>query len=144
MDTNPENAAGPATSPSPNVNNTAGTHPASGHLRDAWLYRRVLRSPIVEPFRKVLRPLVRWVFRPHLHVAAGPDGQGSESVSLKQPSLATVAWWMVFGPLVFVMLLPLLLILVPVVMLLGIAAIIFSAFQEETEDIADRPALKEA
>lgn len=143
MDTHPENPAGPTTSPSVNAN-TAAAHPASGHLRDAWLYRRVLRSPIVEPFRKVLRPLVRWAFQPHLHVAADSDGSGKAGVSLKEPSLATVAWWMVFGPLVFVMLLPLLLILVPVVMLLGIAAVIVSAFRAETDGGGTSPILKEA
>ena len=36
-----------------------------------WQYRRMLRSPLIQPFRQALRPLVRWLFTNHLFIRHG-------------------------------------------------------------------------
>lgn len=103
---------------------------ASGsRFRHAWIYRRLLQSGVVEPFRKVLRPLIRWMFQPHFAVWDGSRHESKVDVSLQKPSMGTLVLSVVLGPLVFLMLLPLILILVPVAALIGIAAVMAASVQ---------------
>ncbi len=139
METNPNTPAGSTSAPEPHLQTptASATVPTHGHaggaIRKAWLYRRVLQSPLVQPFRKVLRPLIRWVFQPHLSM---PAENGRVAINIKPASLATIAWWTIFGPLIFLMLLPLLLILVPLALIVALGALIVGGFQNESSGYA--------
>lgn len=98
----------------------------------AWLYRRIMKSSVVEPFRTVLRPLIRWTWKPHFGVRDA--GAGMVPVNLKPPSAFAILMSVILAPIVFLMLLPLLLILVPVVMFVGVIAIIVPVLQGDMEE----------
>ena len=86
-----------------------------------------MNSPVVEPFRHVLRPLLRWAWQPHLALFGG-----TELVNLKPPSTFALIMSIILGPLVFVMLLPLILILLPVAIVAGVIAVAASSAQCST------------
>ena len=86
-----------------------------------------MNSPVVEPFRHVLRPLLRWAWQPHLSLFGG-----TELINFKPPSTFAMVMSIVLGPLVFVMLLPLILVLLPVAMIAGGLALISASTQYGT------------
>ncbi len=106
------------------------------NLRRIWNYRRVLRSPLCHPFRKLLRPLVRWVFASHLFVYDEARPDSPIGVNLKALSVSTVLLTLLLTPLVFVMLLPLVLILLPVAFCFGLVGIMATALQTDRDDHA--------
>jgi len=88
-----------------------------------------MNSPLVEPFRHVLRPLWRWAWKPHMALFGGPD-----LVNFKPPGALAIVLAILFGPLVFVLLLPLILVLVPVAMVVGMLAILAASLQCEAQE----------
>lgn len=94
------------------------------NLDRLWQYRRMLRSPLIHPFRKVLRPFIRRMF------ASNPDGLNFKLLTLGITLLA-----LLLAPLVFVMLLPLVLILLPVAILFGIIGLISTSAQADADEI---------
>lgn len=91
-----------------------------------------MKSSVVEPFRKVLRPLIRWTWQPHFGVR--DEASGTVPVNLKSPSTFAVVMSVILAPIVFLMLLPLFLILVPVVMFVGVMAILVPVLQGNMEE----------
>ncbi len=89
-----------------------------------------MHSPLMEPYRHLLRPLLRWAWKPHLAILGG-----TELVNLKPPSTFALIMSIILGPLIFVMLLPLILILLPVGMVVGVLAVLAACLQCE----ADQP-----
>lgn len=153
METTPVNAAGSEHVPMPSSDSSTVTRSASeqaanssggGKHRQSWLYRRFLKSGLVEPVRKVLKPLLIWVFKPHIAVTDDTGRRDLVDIDLKPPSAVAIAWWTVFGPLIFLMLLPLILILIPVVMVVGLAAILVAAMQTDADVSQRRPLITRA
>lgn len=142
METTPDNTAGSerAPMPSPTATSPAESHAAdtSGggthHHRQSWLYRRILKSGVIEPVRKVLKPLLLWTFKPHITVHGEGEQETRVDVNLKPPSTVVIVWWTIFGPLIFLMLLPLILILIPVIMVIGLAGIVVAAMQTDSDE----------
>ena len=98
----------------------------------AWLYRRIMKSPVVEPFRKVLQPLIKWTFKPHFGVR--DEANGKVLVNLKPPSTFAVVMTVLLAPIVFLMLLPLFLILIPVLMVVFAMAVLVPALSGDMEE----------
>ena len=98
----------------------------------AWLYRRIMKSPVVEPFRKVLQPLIKWTFKPHFGVS--DEANGKVLVNLKPPSTFAVVMSVLLAPIVFLMLLPLFLILVPVLMFVFGMAVLLPALSGDMDE----------
>jgi len=96
-----------------------------------------MKSSAVEPFRKVLRPLIRWAWKPHLGVR--DDAVGMVPVNLKPPSTFVIVMSVIFAPIIFLMLLPLFLILIPVVMVVGAMALLVPVFQGEVDGSLMQP-----
>ena len=98
---------------------------SSGHKhRPGKIYRVIMNSPVVEPFRHVLRPLLRWAWRPHFSLFGGLD-----RVDFKPPGTLAIVMTILLGPLVFIMLLPLILVLFPVALVAGMMAVVASSAQ---------------
>lgn len=100
------------------------TRMVDNHMARLWQYRRMLRSPFVQPFRKVLRPFIRRLF------TADPDGMNFKLITLGLTLLA-----LLLAPLVFVMLLPLVLILIPAAILFGIIGLVSTSNQADEDEI---------
>ncbi len=120
------------------IDNPGATEPSrivDRQLLRLWQYRRMLRSPLIQPFRQALRPLVRWLFTNHLFVR-DPDEQGHRiGVNLKPLSIATAVLCLLLAPLVVAMLLPLILVLLPVAMVFGMIGLASTAVQTDADDI---------
>src|SRR3569623_352835 len=116
---------------------TPPSPPTSAHggrrhnRRPGMIYRLFMHSPLMEPYRHVLRPLKRWAWRPHLTVLGS-----SERGNLKPPSTFAMVMSVLLGPLIFLLLLPLILILIPVGMVVGVLAVLATSVQVEAEEPA--------
>lgn len=120
MDTIPYFEAGHLARPS--LDTSPGNAPVKvidRALLRIWDYRRLLRSPPIQPFRKVLKPFIRWAFETHLVLAADDEEGKPVDIDVKPTSALAVALGMALGPLVFIMLLPLFLIVVPLLIVIG-------------------------
>ena len=145
MDTIPEHAAG--TTLASNLNPTSDSYPAraqsphtglgtGGHdLRQLLVYKAFIKSGLMEPFRILLRPLRKWVLRRHVAIHPAEGDPALLELPLRQPSTTTLVLSILLGPVVFVMLLPLLLILVPVALGIGLAALLVSASKATDENM---------
>jgi hypothetical protein len=98
----------------------------------AWFYRRIMKSPVVEPFRKVLQPLIKWTFKPHFGVR--DEANGKVLVNLKPPSTLALVMSVLLAPIVLLMLLPLFLILIPVLMIVFGMAVLVPAMSGDMEE----------
>ena len=92
-------------------------------LLRVWQYRRMLRSPLIQPFSKVLRPLIRRLF------LSDPDG-----VNFKLITIGITLLMLLIVPLIFAMLLPLILILLPLAILAGLIGLAATSSQTDEED----------
>lgn len=106
------------------------------NLTRLWNYRRMLRSPLVQPFRTVLRPLVRWVFSTHVFVYDEDRPGLPFTVNFKPLETTSVLVGLLVAPLIFVLLLPLLLIMVPAGVAFVVISLVASALQLD-ETITD-------
>ncbi len=129
METNRDNLAGPPTMSAPPSPPTSAHGGRRHKRRPGYLYRLFMHTPLMEPFRHVLRPLVRWAWRPHLTILGM-----TERVNLKPPSTFAMVMSILLGPLIFLMLLPLILILIPVGMVVGVLAVLATSVQVEAEE----------
>ncbi|MDZ4402064.1 hypothetical protein [Prosthecobacter sp.] len=103
------------------------------HLHRVWQFRR-MRATFLRPFRQAIRPLLVWLRQEHVFVKSGQFGAPPVGLKLKQFGWETIALTVVLGPLAFIMLLPLLILIFPVAVLIGLAAVIVAAIQTDAED----------
>ncbi len=107
--------------------------------RPSLLYRRIMHSGMMEPYRRLLHPLWVWTWKPHLSILSGESPTEKMYVNLKPPSTFALVMSVILGPLVFVMLLPLVLILVPVAIFVGVVAALAANVQCEVEAPGPHP-----
>ena len=118
-------------------------HAASAHdaearfvtrnLHRVWQFRR-MQATFLRPFRQALRPLLVWLRQEHVFVKSGQQGTPPVGLKLKQFGWETIALSSVLGPLAFIMLLPLLILIFPAAVLIGLVAIVAAAIQTDAED----------
>lgn len=95
-----------------------------------------MQATFLRPFRQALRPLLVWLRQDHIFVKNGQQGMPPVGLKLKQFSWETIALSLVLGPLAFIMLLPLLILIFPVAVLIGLAAMLVTALQTDADDVA--------
>jgi len=98
------------------------------NLHRLWQTRR-LQATLLRPFRKILRPLLVWLRRDALHLG------NTSSAGLSRAGWESLALGLLLGPLAFVMLLPLLLLLFPVALFIGLAGVAAAALQADAEEV---------
>ncbi|WP_395741616.1 hypothetical protein [Prosthecobacter sp.] len=104
------------------------------NLHRVWQVRR-MKATALRPFRQAIRPLLVWLRRDHVYVQSGQQGAAPVGVKLKQFGWETIALSFILGPLAFIMLLPLLILIFPVVVLIGLGAFAASAIQSDMDDV---------
>jgi hypothetical protein len=97
------------------------------NLHRLWQRRR-LRATLLRPFRRILRPLLVWLRRDALRLRHTPPA------SLRRVGWESLALGLLLGPLAFLMLLPLLLLLFPAALLIGLAGVAAAALQADAEE----------
>jgi len=93
-----------------------------------------MKATLLRPFRQALRPLFVWLRQEHIFVESGQQGTPPVALHLKQFGWETIALSLVLAPLAFIMLLPLLILIFPVVVLVGCGAVAAAALQADAED----------
>jgi len=88
----------------------------------------------MQPYRRLLRPLWVWTWKPHLSILSGAGPTERVFVNLKPPSTFVLVMSVVLGQLIFLMLLPLVLILIPVAMFVGVLAVLIACLQCEADE----------
>ncbi|WP_395750661.1 hypothetical protein [Prosthecobacter sp.] len=104
------------------------------NLHRVWQTRR-MKATFLRPFRRALRPLLVWLRQDHVYVQHGELGAPPVGLRLKQFGWETIALSIILGPLAFIMLLPLLIVIFPVAVLIGLGAVIAAAVQTDAEDV---------
>ncbi len=104
------------------------------NLHRLWQLRR-MKATFLRPFRQALRPLLVWLRQEHVFVKSGLHGTPPIGLKLKQFSWETIALSLILGPLAFIMLLPLLILIFPVAVLVGICAVIAASVQTDADDV---------
>lgn len=98
------------------------------NLHRLWQTRR-LQATLLRPFRRILHPLLVWLRRDALHLGHTPPA------SLRRVGWESLALGLLLGPLAFLMLLPLLLLLFPAALLIGLAGVAAAALQADAEEV---------
>ncbi|MDB6003451.1 MAG: hypothetical protein JWR15_438 [Prosthecobacter sp.] len=93
-----------------------------------------MKATFLRPFRQALRPLLVWLRRDHIFVKNGQHGDPPVGVQLKQFSWETIAVSLLLAPLAFIILLPMLIVIFPVAVLVGLGAVIASTVQSDADD----------
>lgn len=104
------------------------------NLHRVWQFRR-MKATFLRPFRHALRPLLVWLRQDHMFVESGQNGTPPVGLKLKQFGWETIALSIILGPLVFIMLLPLLILIFPVAVLVGLCAVIAAGLQTDADDV---------
>jgi hypothetical protein len=104
------------------------------NLHRVWQFRR-MKATFLRPFRQALRPLLVWLRQEHIFVESGQHGSPPVGLRLKQFGWETIALSLILGPLAFIMLLPMLIVIFPVVVLVGCGAVAASALQADAEAV---------
>jgi hypothetical protein len=104
------------------------------NLHRVWQFRR-MQATFLRPFRQALRPLLVWLRQDHIFVKNGQHGAPPVGLKLKQFSWETIALSLILGPLAFIILLPMLIVIFPVAVLIGLAAVVMSTMQTDAEDM---------
>jgi hypothetical protein len=102
------------------------------NLHRVWQLRR-MKATFLRPFRQALRPLLVWLRQEHVFVQSGQHGTPPVGLHLKQFGWETIALSLILAPLAFIMLLPMLIVIFPVVVLIGLGAVAASAMQADSE-----------
>lgn len=102
------------------------------NLHRVWQLRR-MKATFLRPFRQALRPLLVWLRQEHVFVQSGQHGTPPVGLNLKQFGWETIALSLILAPLAFIMLLPMLIVIFPVVVLIGLGAVAASAMQADAE-----------
>ncbi len=103
------------------------------NLHRIWRTRR-MKAKLLHPVRKVLKPLASWLQQEHFHVSAGHHGSPPTPLSLRHAGWKSLALGIILAPLAFIMLLPLLILIFPLLVVVGIAAVLAAAWQTNEED----------
>ncbi|MFC5455236.1 hypothetical protein [Prosthecobacter fluviatilis] len=103
------------------------------NLHRIWQFRR-MQATFLRPFRQALRPLLVWLRQDHVWVRSGQQGMPPVGLKLKQFGWETLALSLVLGPLAFIMLLPLLILIFPAAVLIALAAFVVAAVRNEAAD----------
>lgn len=103
------------------------------NLHRLWQTRR-MKAKLLHPFRKVLKPLAFWLQQEHFHVSAEHHDAPPTPLSLRHTGWKSLVLGIVLAPLAFIMLLPLLILIFPLLVVVGIAAILAAAWQANEED----------
>lgn len=103
------------------------------NLHRVWQIRR-MKATFLRPFRQALRPLLVWLRRDHIFVKNGQHGDPPVGLQLKQFGWETIALSLILGPLAFIILLPMLIVIFPVAVLIGLAAMVVAAMQSDADD----------
>lgn len=98
------------------------------NLHRLWQTRR-LQATLLRPFRRILHPLLVWLRRDALHLGHTPPAR------LRRVGWESLALGLLLGPLAFLMLLPLLLLLFPAALLIGLAGVVAAALQADAEEV---------
>lgn len=134
MNTIPDTSTGQAASFQPAASaKNAEARFVNRNLHRLWQFRR-MRATFLRPFRKVFRPLLVWLRQEHVFVKSGRVGAPPMGLKLKQFGWETIALGIILGPLAFIMLLPLLILIFPVAVVIGLAAVMVAAMQTDSED----------
>lgn len=104
------------------------------NLHRVWQFRR-MQATFLRPFRRAIRPLLVWLRQEHVFVKSGQHGTPPVGLKLKQFGWETIALSLVLVPLAFIMLLPLLILIFPVAVLIGLAGVVASSMQTDAEDM---------
>lgn len=105
------------------------------NLHRLW-HRRRMQAKLLHPFRKVLRPLAVWLQQEHFHVSEGHAEVPPTPLKLRNVGWPGFILGLILAPLAFVMLLPLLILIFPALVVVGIAAVCAAAWQtNEEEDV---------
>jgi hypothetical protein len=103
------------------------------NLHRVWQFRR-MQATFLRPFRRALRPLLVWLRQEHVFVKSGQHGAPPVGLKLKQFGWETIALSLIVGPLAFIMLLPLLILIFPAVVIIGLAGVVVASMQTDAED----------
>lgn len=104
------------------------------NLHRVWQLRR-MQATLLRPFRRAIRPLLVWLRQEHVFVKSGHHGAPPVGLNLRQFGWDTIALSTVLAPLAFIMLLPLLIIIFPVAVLIGLAGVVASSLQADADDL---------
>ncbi len=104
------------------------------NLNRVWRHRRMLAT-LLRPFRKVLRPLLNWLRQEHLFVKGDQPGSPPIGLHLRSFGWESLLLSIVLLPLAFIMLLPLLIIIFPAAVLIGLLGIAAAAVQTDSDDV---------
>lgn len=97
------------------------------NLHRLWQTRR-LQATLLRPFRRILHPLLVWLRRDALHLGHTPPS------SLRRVGWESLVLGLLLGPLAFLMLLPLLILLFPAALLIGLAGVAAATLQADAEE----------
>ncbi len=89
---------------------------------------KYISAAVLDPFRKLALPLARWLAGTHVSLPSDDPDKHAVPVEVSKTSLATIILSMTLGPIVFVMLLPLILILLPAFLVIGFLGLLATAF----------------
>jgi hypothetical protein len=103
------------------------------NLHRVWQFRR-MQATFLRPFRQAIRPLLVWLRQEHVFVKSGQSGAPPVGVNLKQFGWETIALGLIIGPLAFILLLPLLILIFPAAVLIGLAGVVVATIQTDAED----------
>ena len=104
------------------------------NLHRVWHFRR-MKATFLRPFRQALRPLLVWLRQEHVFVQSGQHGSPPIGLHLQQFGWETILLSLVLAPLAFIMLLPLLILIFPVAVLVGLGALVATAVQTDADDL---------
>ena len=145
MNTIPDTSTGQAAS----FHQTAGSKNAEArfvnrNLHRLW-HRRRMQAKLLHPFRKVMRPLAVWLQQEHFHIHEGEMVEGAvmppAPLKLRQAGWKSMALGIFLAPLAFLILLPLLILIFPALVVVGIAAVCAAAWQTNEEEDVGRSTL---
>ncbi len=106
------------------------------NLHRIWHGRR-MKAKLLHPFRKVLRPLAHWLQQEHFHVAEGQADASPAPLQLRHMGWKSLALGVILAPLAFIMLLPLLILIFPALVVVGVAAILAAAWQADDATVRE-------
>lgn len=95
----------------------------------------MIKSGLMEPFRILFKPLKRWVLARHVSIHTAEGSAETVELPLRKPGAATLVLSILLAPLVFLMLLPLLLILVPLALGVAFIAMLAASLQSDEPSI---------
>ncbi len=104
------------------------------NMNRIWRHHRLLAT-LLRPFRRVLRPLLVWLRQEHVYIQSDQPGAPPVGLNLRQFGWESIALGILLAPLAFIMLLPLLIIIFPVAVCIGLFGIAAAAVQTDADDV---------